>query len=253
MAKVKGAKGAKRMGRSKKMSIPRALAVRGQYAKLTETLASQNITPNTYYYNYNVQLFNSARAVQVAQAYQFYRISRVTYKFKPIYDTFIANSSAVASVPQLYWRIDREGSIPMNATLNTLKATGCKPTRLDDKIITVSFKPAVSLSTSDNPLTNAIAGPYKVSPWLPTQNSATSVTGGFAPNSVDHRGLVWLVDQGQSTGIQTVAQVEVLVTYEFKNALWTTNAYSPEGTSVTFASGVDPEPPVERASAVPQT
>lgn len=236
----------RRMARRGKKSVPRALTTRGQFAKITETLGSQNIMPNTYYYNYNVQLTGSARAVQVAQAYQFYRISSVTYKFKPIYDTFIANGSAAASVPQLYWRIDREASLPLNSTLNTLKATGAKPTRFDDKIVSVKFKPAVSISTSDNPLTNAIAGPYKVSPWLPTQNSATSVTSGFAPNSVDHRGLTWYIDMGQSTGIQTIGQVEIMVTYEFKNALWTTGAFSPEGVEVTFASGVDPEPPVDQ-------
>lgn len=249
--KGKGKKrGGMRRRRMRRPGLKRALSTQAQFAKVTEVLGSQNVTPNTYYYNYNIQLFGSARAVQVAQAYQFYRISKVTYKFKPVYDTFIANSAGAASVPQLYWRIDREGNIPINSTLNTLKATGSKPFRLDDKIITVSFKPAVSLTTTDNPGTNAYAGPYKISPWLPTQNTATSVGAGiFSPNSCDHRGLVWWVDMGQATGIQTVCQVEVVVTYEFKNALWTTNQFMPEGTEVTFASGVDVPPATEPATA----
>lgn len=238
----------RRFMRRARKSVPRALATRAQFAKITETLGSQNVAPNTYYYNYNVQLVGSARAMQVAQAYQFYRISNVTYKFKPVYDTFVASGAAVASVPQLYWRIDREANIPTNSTLNTLKATGCKPRRLDDKIISISFKPAVSLSSSDNPGVNAVAGPYKVSPWLPTQNSATN-PGVFSANSVDHRGLVWYVDMGQSSGIQTACQVEIVITYEFKNALWTTNQFMPEGTEVTFASGIDVPPEVLKTPA----
>lgn len=94
----------------------------------------------------------SARVLNIAQSYQEYRIKRVTWEVRGYFDTFQAPSAATApTVPHLYWRMDKLGTYNTDTTLTTLKASGCKPIRLDDKLIRKSFKPTVLQGVAESP------------------------------------------------------------------------------------------------------
>lgn len=216
----------------KKKSVPRApRRVYGsqQFARIVETYPGVNISPNQTYVVNDIDLASNGRAEAVAAQYQFFRISRVQFRWKTVYDSYIAGVGTT-SVPQLYWRIDREGNFPVNTSLLDLKNSGCRPVRFDDNTAIVSFKPGVSVTSTDMPGVNAYAGPMKISPWLPTQNTATNTGAAWSPNSVSHRGLVFYIEQALPAS--TVAQLEITVTYEFKQPLTTFLSETPSATVI---------------------
>lgn len=220
----------------KKAMIPRSpRRVYGsqQFARVVETYPAQNINANTTYLVNDIDLLANGRAEAVAKQYQFFRISRVQFRWKTIYDSYIAGVGTT-SVPQLYWRIDREGTFPINTTLQDLKNSGCKPKRFDDGNAMVSFKPAVSIGTTDQSGVSSYSGPYKISPWLPTQNASTNVSAGWAANSTAHRGIVFQVEQALPAG--TACQLEVTVVYEFKQPLTAFGSEAPNGTILQFGN-----------------
>lgn len=185
-------------------------------------------SPSAPYGLYNFALTNSSRAVQVAQGYQEYRIARVDVELKPCADSFIAEnvaSGSSVSLPYLYYMIDKTGAFESNGTNSqTLKAAGAKPIRLDDKTIKISWKPAVQIGSSDTAGGPApvleLAAAYKISPWLTTNANAATGSAVWAPNSVDHMGLVFAVEQPRGPFPTTVASMTVRITYEFRKPLW---------------------------------
>lgn len=160
----------------------------------------------------NIALDQFARASSVATSYQHYRIKKVTLRFKPQIDTFIGGSAYI--VPNLYYMIDKSGSIPQNSTIAALKSMGAKPHRFDDKIITCSWRPSVLINTADSPVTSAIAQ-YRISPWLST-NQNTLSPGAFVPSNVDHLGIFWYLD---NLGAEVRYSVDIMVEFQFKKPL----------------------------------
>jgi len=215
---------AKRGGRGKrgaakaKRSMPKRRARRTfevrESASLTEVLPAQLLTANTNYTSYNISLAASKRAQDVAKGYQFYRIKRVSIVVKPLMDTFVqpTGSGATASVPYLYYMIDRVKQFVNGYTIDQLKAMGAKPRRLDDKTLSFSYTPSVLTETYDNNLAANLAVQYKMSPWLPTKDA--SVVGLWNPNTTDHLGAVWRVEQVLGTAINFL--VERRIQFEFK-------------------------------------
>lgn len=175
---------------------------------------------NRLYNLMNVQLADYPRAVQVARAYQHYRISRIAITFKPTLDTFASlpgpgNSS---SKPRLYYMIDKAGAVPTNISLEGLKAMGARPRDLDERAIVVSWKPSVLEATMFQPgVATTAPSKYLLSPWLNT-TSIPVQPGVFVPSGIDHLGLYWycdmLIDQ---VGYQY--SVEVEVQFQFKKPL----------------------------------
>jgi len=201
--------------------------VKGDVAQVTANLGSLNLGANGTYGAYNFSLSNSDRAKAVAQAYQFYRIRRVTVTVKPLYDTF--TSGGTAAVPHYYHMVDRARNFQLAASLNTLKSAGAKPRRIDDKTFSYSFAPAVSVmdisspSTGTGVLPGLQPGQYRISPWLPTNANANQNIGlpAWTPNSVDHAGILMAIEQwGTVTQTGPVCNVEFTVEYEFKKRLW---------------------------------
>lgn len=185
---------------------------------------------NTLYSLMNTQLADFPRAVQVAAAYQFFKIKRISVTFKPSYDTYASAPGAVTK-PRLYWMLDKAGAIPTNINLEGLKNMGARPFEIDEKPRVVSWAPSVLEAAMDvAPAT--IAAKYRISPWLATNNSPLT-PGAFIPSIVDHLGLYWYMDQLNNPQGQ-LYQVEVEVQFQFKKPLWTTtstvNAYK-----VTYA------------------
>lgn len=236
----------------KKRVVRRRLDVR-DVAGVTATQNSYPVGANTMYTLRNFALSNNVRAATVSQGYQYYRIKSVTLKWIPYFDTFQPGTSAGYGVPQLYYMIDKAGSIPSNADLNTLKKMGAKPIRFDDKNVTRSFKPAIMLDSSDNGTgpapAVAYAGMPKTSPWLPTNANAGNQTT-FAVNSVDHRGVSFFI-QAQSFNTNQIGELEITINYQFKKPLWVAPTSTEEGVVIDVdALGKDPAPPVQEKPVV---
>lgn len=195
-----------------------------EYASLSckRTLAPTgggNFVVNNLYNLMNTQLINYDRAVQVAQAYQHYRIKKITMTFKPTYDTF-ANGNQ--SKTHLYFMLDKSGSIPLNVSLEGLKEMGARPFALDEKERKISWTPTVleaSMYASPPAVPVAVATPakYQVSPWLSTNASITSA-GAFVPSGIDHLGIYWYCEQ-LVTPTATQYEIEVEVQFQFKKPL----------------------------------
>lgn len=182
-----------------------------------------------------LQLAQFKRASAIAGSYQEYRITGVTFKFTPRFDTFPATTDASNQivVPYLYYIIDKVGAIKAGATLAQLQSMGAKPHRFDDKTITVKYKPAVLQSSETNTATSTLTRPV-TSPWLLTMTSPSDNL--YAPSSVDHRGLWYILDAKNLPGDgQYEFDVDIQVDFQFRKPLLAQNAgvdATPQGGNV---------------------
>lgn len=200
----------------------RKKAVRAKYdvpekASLTELCSWGSVCQtNTNYKLSNVSLATSQRARSVAQGYQFYRITGITVKFKPLMDTFVQGTGTgqtQATVPYLYVMIDRTGRIGNDGfSPRILRELGAKPRRLDDKTLSFTFRPNVLTQTYDNTPGSATNTQYKISPWLPCRDDTN--LGVWNPSTIDHLGMVFVADQ--NLGNNVGYSVEYSIQYEFK-------------------------------------
>lgn len=186
---------------------------------------------NTLYSLMNTQLLDYPRAVQVAAAYQHYRIKNIKLTIKPSYDTYQIIAGATTSKPNLYYMIDKSGSVPTNISLEGLKNMGARPKQLDEKNIVISWSPSVlesAMYAGGGPGAGSFSK-YKISPWLTTSANTVS-PGAFQASGLDHLGIYWYVDQLVNlAGAQY--SVECEVQFQFKKPL--TNLLS--GTEATPA------------------
>lgn len=235
-------KAGKRRGRRvarRRVPRPSRYLGSGDVARVTSNLGQTLIGANTPYSMMNFALSNSARACAVASAYQYYRISKVTVRVKPLFDTYQLSSTSTVTLPYLYYMVDRHNTFPANSNAIALKNAGCKGFRLDDKTRVISFKPSVLNISLTNGGSGAAApqvgaGTYRVSPWLST--NANNAGGGnpvfppgapgavWKPDSTDHMGLIVFVEQFTTPTPSQIANLEFIVEYEFKKRLWETSA-----------------------------
>lgn len=196
-----------------------------QYSTLSAPL---NANASVYAFRNFSLAAASVRVQNVGKSYQEYRIKRVTWEVRPCYDTFQAPASGnAATVPHLYWRVDKLATYDVDTTLQTLKASGCKPIRLDDKTIRKSFKPAVVVPVVQGPALpdgspDTIIGSYRTSPWLATNNAAYTGSSqtGWVASSVDHQGLLIAIDQDTlSSSAYPQAFISFTVEFEFRKPL----------------------------------
>jgi len=164
---------------------------------------------NQMYENRNTDLASYDRAVNIARAYQHFRIKKITITLKPYYDTYQSAAGAVGR-PQAYFMVDKAGTL-VNPSLEDLKQMGAKPRRFDESPISFSWRPSVL--TADNAVVGGVvASQYKISPWLST-NAAPLTAGPWAPSTIDHLGIFWYIDQ--PAGNQQFF-VELEVQFQFK-------------------------------------
>lgn len=184
--------------------------------KRSMTYNNAQFNANTMYTLLNTQLIDYPRAVQVAGAYQHYRIKKITLTFKPSSDTFIVGGQATK--PRLYYMIDKSGSIPTNIALEGLKAMGAKPVDLDEKNRVISWRPSVleSAMYAGGGAGASSSSKYRISPWLSTSAVVTS-PGAFQPSGIDHLGLYWWLDMSIAGGYQYSIDCEVQ--FQFKKPL----------------------------------
>lgn len=239
MAMVRRGKRAARRGGKKRAMKPRVQRRRlnagvPERASMTEVQATPGqLATNTSYSVYNVSLASLTRARDVAKGYQFYRIKRITLVIKPTQDTFVSGGN---SVPYLYYMIDRVKQFAAGFTVDQLKAMGAKARRVDDKIITFSFTPSVLTETFDNTLNANTAVQYKLAPWLPCKD--TSQVGVWNPNSTDHLGIVWRLEQ--VLGAATAYNLERHIEVEFKKPAIPTAALTQEDVPLDFDDLLNP-------------
>lgn len=167
-------------------------------AKLTEStpLTVYNCVMNQMYQKRDFTISVNPRASAVANAYQHYRIKKVTLIIRPQVDTFVGTVAGVGfTAPNFYYMIDKTGALPTNVTLGALKSMGAKPIRLDDKTIKISWRPSVLQDVQDvNPSAPGQRPvSYKISPWLTTNANALN-PGPFVCSSVDHLGIFWYAE-----------------------------------------------------------
>lgn len=178
------------------------------------------LTANQTYRLYDIQLNQYARAVNVAKSYQLYRIKNVKLICSPLADTFQAGSGV--TVPYVYFQVDRTRNLENIRTPMEFKQLGCKPHRLDDKIITFQFKPSVLNPTIDSgpggPVASAF-NQYKISPWLRCRDES-GTPGTWNADSTDHMGVVFIQENAGGSNVDW--KVELVVEFEFKKPAYPT-------------------------------
>jgi len=194
-----------------------------EYASMRQTLQLENQMTGDIIQLEGIALKALDRAVQVARAYQYFRIKKVDLQFKPFYDTF-ANPDPTqpsGSVPYLYWLINK-GDVLDVADFNGLRDAGAKPIRFDEKTINVSFKPAIlmfSSQSSATPTLNPSFNMSKVSPWLTTNDLAGTNGAVWTPSSLEHHGFTFGVQQDITGTPGFTYGVEITVHFDFKKPL----------------------------------
>lgn len=174
-----------------------------------------NFATNVMYEDRNEDLNSYDRAVQVAKAYQHFRIKKITLTLKPTYDTYQSGAPGGSSKMNLFYMIDKSGSIPQNPTLEQLKQMGAKVHAFDEKPFKISWRPSVL--TADQVAVGAVvASQYKISPWLST--SINPLGAAWAASTIDHLGIFFYVEQLFGGGVQYNAEIELQ--FEFKKPLW---------------------------------
>jgi len=212
----------------KKKSAPRRRPVRrarkGGVARKSKTNVSdfasrtviRTLTPAQTNQNYSFTSFalqDFDAAVGIAKQYQHYRMTGITLRMKPAYDTY--SQATLLQKPNLYYIIDKAGAIPDNFTLEALKQSGARPFAFDEKPRAITWRPSV-LTEDLNIAGAASATQYKVSPWLSTNGNATN-PGAWVPSAVAHQGIKWYIEQA---GGNSTVLLEVEIQFQFKKALY---------------------------------
>lgn len=199
-------KKAKRVGRKRALSQPDKAT-----CTVVRTLGG-GITNTMFAYN-SFNLADFDRASAIARNYQRYRITGIKLTFKPEYDTFSAGGTVAK--PNLYYMIDKSGSIPDNVTLEGLKQAGARPHAFDEKPIHVSWRPSVLQEEQVAGGGTSGAG-YKISPFLSTDATPGNV-GVWNPSRVNHLGIKWYMEcTNTSLGVNLEAELQ----FEFSKPIY---------------------------------
>lgn len=214
----------------RKMALKRWIGTNQNFASMKENYQFNFVAGNVTFFR-STQLADATydRAQAVAQAYQQYRIKYIKMTFRPNNDTYPAGGAA--SLPQLYFMIDKTNAIPTNADANTFWSIGTRPIRVDDKNIVKSFKPC-ALVANDVAAGVTTANMLKVSPWLSTNANAGNPGPAWAPSSVDHIGAVFYITKTTPADAQ-LYNVDVEVMFEFRRPAWS------KGSSTSYDKVVD--------------
>lgn len=183
----------------------------GSFASRAETFSLQATAGVPYNLN-NINLNNLIACQQLAQLYQYYRITRVEWRLKPNFDTFILNGTG-GQAPYLYFLFDKAGTFA-TLTANQFEEAGAIPQRVDEQICRRVWKPAVS-TVSTTTGGNAFVGQFKTSPWLPTYKVSSA---GQVLNTPDHKGAVFYVSKSTPNDVQ-VYDIDITVTVQYRKPL----------------------------------
>jgi len=180
-------------------------------------MPTQTVNLNSPYLQIKLGI-TGARASQMAELFGEYRIKKITYTFRPWYDTFTpgiaTGGNNAVSVPTLYWRLNRYGDTPAAFNGNYMRAMGASPHRLDDKQVSFSYAPNVIQSQQN--AAGASTATIKVSPWLSTDDLVND--NNFTLSTAEHFGHTLFIDAAANGNTQgQAAYMDVKVVYEFRN------------------------------------
>lgn len=218
--KVRAGRKGRKVRRARRNANVKDVATLSVKHTLTSGSPGGGFLPNTLYSAMGTQLADFTRAVQVANAYQHYKIKKIRLTFKPTYDTYAPTGGTTIGKPNLYYMIDKSGSIPANITLENLKQMGARPRQLDEKNMSVSWTPTVLevSMTAGGAAPTSTPSKYVVSPWLATNENITA-PGVFVASRVDHLGIYWYVDQANPGTTPPTYNCEIEVQFAFKKPL----------------------------------
>jgi len=166
------------------------------------------------------------RASIVAPAYGLYRVAQIEYKITPKYDTYSANlgqggvpiGDQPVEVPKLYWKMNRYGDAPVGFTSLDMLSLGSKPLRLDDKTLTIKYKPNILIANAGAAATaqDGGSGQVKITPWLSTDTEAGDNQ--FALSTTEHYGHIMYIEcAAAGSATPEICEIQARVVYEFKN------------------------------------
>lgn len=214
-----------RQYRPKKMYRKRRAYNVKSFASDKQTIELAEDPAGTIFRMDDIALSQFDRLSHIARAYQYYRITKVEVRYKPLADTFqTLGGQTTGSVPYLYWLQMKTDTLSLGATdFNALRDAGARATRLDDKSITRSFRPAANISVAQ---TEGVPNPnfalYKTSPWLSTNFNANAPGGStvWVASAVPHQGCIYGVEQDFVNPNTTLQYgVEVTIHVQFKKPL----------------------------------
>lgn len=185
--------------------------------KVIETVPQQVVNLNTPYLFIKAGI-TGPRASAIAKEFGLYRIAKIIYTHKPIFDTYSSSlpgtGNSPNAVPTLYWKMNRYGDFPAAFNGDYMRALGARPFRLDDKQVTFSYKPNI-LTAQDNAAGTTTAG-VKLTPWLSTDDMPQDNL--FTLSTAEHYGHTLFVEGGGAGTAQgAVATLDIQIVYEFKN------------------------------------
>jgi len=183
-------------------------------ACLKETIQLIDLSGNQPYES-RVNLTDFQRALDVADNYQKYRVSKVEYIYTPLFDTYTISPN-VSTLPYLYTKVLNYPA-PATFGLEFLTTMGAKPRRLDDKTLKVVYKPHILQGGLDaiaqGTTTQNYTRPIKA-PWLNTHVQDSS--GQTLMDNTTHYGHVSYINQHNISSDPTpVCSLEVNVYFEF--------------------------------------
>lgn len=194
--------------------------------RITETFDISGVNINTPYEYLTAGITAGTRSADVAKSFGLYRIAKVIYTYKPLYDTWIPQNQGptpsgnfLTSAPNLYWKMIRYGDAPAAFDDDYLKEMGSRAHRLDDKPVVVAYRPNILLADAGAAAQglNGGSGQVKMTPWLSTDSEPGN--GNFALSTTVHYGHILYVEGDTVNGSSkpVCARAEVKVIYEFKN------------------------------------
>lgn len=193
--------------------VPRSIPMRGSKVALPKRTTGNFATATEQFslgatagvvYDFTFNLTDAQRCNQIADAYQYYRITSVEMRFKPNYDTFQAQTTNL--LPYLYFQYDKSGSLG-NLTAPGFENIGTKAIRMDDKTIVRKWKPSVLTDATNAPSGGSTQ--FKVSPWMPVY------VGNLKNDTVVHRGAIFYISK-MSPGDVLGYDVDVIVNVQFR-------------------------------------
>ena len=156
-----------------------------------------------------------SRATDIADNFQEYRITKLEYKYTPLYDTFQDSSGNTGiTLPTLYQKRQVYPS-PATFGLPYMVSLGAKPVRLDDKIVKFSYTPNVIIAPINiQQATTSYLNKPVYKPWLSThwQNGSNADM-----DQTPHQGHALYIYQKTTAGVNApVCSYEVVAHFEFR-------------------------------------
>lgn len=194
-------------------------------------IADRLLNTNTAY-NFTYQLQNApSRVINIAKAYQEFKIDYVEVRFKPLYDTYTTEAATPGiTVPQLYHQIIKDPSVADMVDISQFKANGLNAMSLaKDGNMVWRYKPAVAISAQGS--TGNDPAIIRTSPWMNTEDTTSTPTTPVFNQTTHYGSCLWV--NSTITTPFAVANIEVEVHYKFRKPR--SDSVTPSAESIRFS------------------